>query len=178
MTASNRVKPCEAEEPLKCSEGYKTSIQTLTTLSPDPRPKANTHHSPWNNCIKDMAEKDSLTYKKSGARDVADIWNDAIRQYHGIGGKDLKAGYDRFKSVDAMVDFGCKEMESFHAFRYDGTKVSKLRSLFKDGMWLIEGGMQQVVAAATPAFPPAAAVGTALTYMLTVSNTPNFVHTR
>lgn len=120
-----------------------------------------------------MAEKDSLRYKKDGARDVADIWNDAIRQYHGIGGKDLKAGYDRFKSVDAMVDFGCKEMESFHAFRYDGTKVAKLRGLFKDGMWLIEGGMQQVVAAATPAFPPAAAVGTALTYMLTVSITPD-----
>lgn len=117
-----------------------------------------------------MAEKGAVMYKNDGSRDVVDIWNDAIRQYQGIGGKDLKAGYAQFKSLDAMIDFGCKEMESFHAFRYDGTKVAKLRSLFKDGMWLIEGRMQQVVAAATPAFPPAAAVGTALTYMLTVSN--------
>lgn len=116
-----------------------------------------------------MAQKDETRYKNNGARNVVDIWNDAIRQYQGIGGKDLKAGYDQFKSLDAMIDFGCKEMESFHSFRYDGTKVAKLRGLFKDGMWLIEGGMQQVVAAATPAFPPAAAVGTALTYMLTVS---------
>ncbi|KAL1856835.1 hypothetical protein Daus18300_010598 [Diaporthe australafricana] len=113
-----------------------------------------------------MAEKDRARYHNDGARDVVDIWSDAIRQYQGIGGKDLKAGFDQFKSVDALVDFGCKEMESFHAFRYDGAKVSKLRGLFKDSMWLVEGGMQQVVAAATPAFPPAAAVGTALTYML------------
>lgn len=120
-----------------------------------------------------MAQKDALRYRNDGARDVVDIWNDAIRQYQGIGGKDLKAGYDQFKSLNAMIDFGCKEMESFHGFRYDGTKVAKLRSLFKDGMWLIEGGMQQVVAAATPAFPPAAAVGTALTYMLTVSIVPS-----
>ncbi|KAI3400781.1 hypothetical protein diail_1990 [Diaporthe ilicicola] len=113
-----------------------------------------------------MAEKEKLRYQNDGARDVVDIWSDAIRQYQGIGGKDLKGRFDQFKSVDSLVDFGCKEMEGFHAFRYDGTKVSKLRGLFKDSMWLIEGGMQQVVAAATPAFPPAAAVGTALTYML------------
>lgn len=115
-----------------------------------------------------MAGKERPGYKSDGGRDVVDIWSDAIRQYQGIGGKDLKAGYDQFKSLDAMIDFGCKEMEGFHAFRYDGTKVTKLRGLFKDGIWLIEAGMQQVVAAATPAFPPAAAVGTALTYMLTV----------
>ncbi|KAG8161352.1 hypothetical protein KVR01_009616 [Diaporthe batatas] len=113
-----------------------------------------------------MAEESRLVYKSDGGRNVADIWNDAIRQYQGIGGKDLKAGYARFKSVDAMIDFGCKEMEAFHGFRYDGSKVSKLRGLFRDSMGLIEGGMQQVVAAATPAFPPAAAVGTALTIML------------
>lgn len=119
-----------------------------------------------------MAQKDGVRYKNDGAWDVVDIWNDAIRQYQGIGAKDPKAGYDRFKSLDAMIDFGCKEMETFHGFRYDGIKVAKLRGLFKDGMWLIEGGMQQVAAAATPAFPPAAAVGTALTYMLTVSIIP------
>lgn len=118
-----------------------------------------------------MAEKGELAYRNDGGRNVADIWNDAIRQYQGIGGKDLKAGYAEFKSLDAMIDFGCKEMEAFHGFRYDGSKVSKLRGLFRDSMNLIEGGMQQVVAAATPAFPPAAAVGTALTYMLSVSAT-------
>lgn len=128
------------------------------------------HH--WLKITANMAEKDRLRYQNDGARDVVDIWSDAIRQYQGIGGKDLKAGYDQFKSLDAMVDFGCKEMENFHSFRYDSTKVTKLRGLFKDGIWLIEGGMQQVVAAATPAFPPAAAVGTALTYMLTVSVLP------
>lgn len=115
-----------------------------------------------------MVEKGRVAYKNDGARDVADIWNDAIRQYQGIGGKDLKAGYAQFNSLDAMIDFGCKEMEAFHGFRYDGSKVAKLRGLFRDSMWLIEGGMQQVVAAATPAFPPAAAVGTALTYLLSV----------
>lgn len=121
-----------------------------------------------------MSDKDRIRYQNDGAKDVADIWSDAIRQYQGIGGKDLKAGYNQFKSVETMIEFGCQEMENFHAFRYDDNKVSKLRGLFKDGMWLIEGGMQQVVTAATPAFPPAAAIGTALTYMLTVSFTQAF----
>ncbi|KAF2215757.1 hypothetical protein CERZMDRAFT_35005, partial [Cercospora zeae-maydis SCOH1-5] len=96
-------------------------------------------------------------------RDVADLWSDALRAYKGIVGTDLQP---KFANVDEMVSFGTKEMNAFHSFRHNQKKVDKLRSLFMANIGYIESGAQQLVAAATPAFPPAAAIGTALTYML------------
>ncbi|KAM3425267.1 hypothetical protein BST61_g7215 [Cercospora zeina] len=72
----------------------------------------------------------------------------------------------RFANVNEMISFGAKEMNGFHSFRHNQKKVDKLRSLFMANIGYIESGAQQLVAAATPAFPPAAAIGTALTYML------------
>lgn len=98
-------------------------------------------------------------------RDVADLWTECLRKYKGIVGEDLTL---RFTSVQAMIDFGSTEMDNFHQFRHNKKKVDKLRTLFKENLGYIEKGAQQLVAAATPAFPPAAAIGTALTYMLSV----------
>jgi hypothetical protein len=115
-----------------------------------------------------IAEDDVQTIKKELAddnRDVADLWNDALRKYKGIVGEDLQP---KFTSVDAMVQFGTHEMENFHQFRHNQKKVDKLRSLFMANLDYIQKGAQQLIAAATPAFPPAAAIGTALTYMLSV----------
>jgi hypothetical protein len=115
-----------------------------------------------------IAEDDVQTIKKELAddnRDVADLWNDALRKYKGIVGEDLQS---KFTSVDAMVQFGTHEMENFHQFRHNQKKVDKLRSLFMANLDYIQKGAQQLIAAATPAFPPAAAIGTALTYMLSV----------
>ncbi|PPJ58132.1 hypothetical protein CBER1_02605 [Cercospora berteroae] len=72
----------------------------------------------------------------------------------------------KFANVNEIIAFGTKEMNSFHKFRHNQKKVDKLRSLFMANIGYIESGAQQLVAAATPAFPPAAAIGTALTYML------------
>lgn len=96
-------------------------------------------------------------------RDVADLWSDALRAYKGIVGTDLQP---KFANVNEIIAFGTKEMNSFHKFRHNQKKVDKLRSLFMANIGYIETGAQQLVAAATPAFPPAAAIGTALTYML------------
>lgn len=112
-----------------------------------------------------MAEK----YADNNTRDVSDIWADAIRDYRGVSGKELKDRFAQFNGVEAMIRFGGQEMDKFHKFRHDSGKVDKLRGLFSDTMWLIEAGTQQAVAAAVPVFPPAAAIGTALTYMLSVS---------
>ena len=101
----------------------------------------------------------------SDNRDVADLWTDALRKYKGIVGEDLQL---KFTSVDAMISFGTQEMNSFHKFRHNEKKVDKLRSLFASNLDYIQKGAQQLIAAATPAFPPAAAIGTALTYMLSV----------
>ncbi|GIZ42161.1 hypothetical protein CKM354_000543900 [Cercospora kikuchii] len=105
--------------------------------------------------IKAELEKDN--------RDVADLWSDALRAYKGIVGTDLQP---KFANVNEIIAFGTKEMNSFHKFRHNQKKVDKLRSLFMANIGYIETGAQQLVAAATPAFPPAAAIGTALTYML------------
>lgn len=101
---------------------------------------------------------------KNDSRDVSDLWRDALKKYKGIVGFDLERKFD---NVDAMVKFGTNEMNNFHKYRHNEKKVDKLRSLFAANIDYLEQGAQQLVSAATPAFPPAAAIGTAVTYMLT-----------
>lgn len=103
---------------------------------------------------------------KDDNRDVSDLWKDALKQYKGIVGFDLDR---KFNDVQSMIDFGTKEMNNFHKFRHNEKKVDKLRSLFAANLDYIEKGAQQLISAAVPAFPPAAAIGTALTYLLSVS---------
>lgn len=100
-------------------------------------------------------------------RDVADLWNEALRKYKGIVGVDLQPKAE-LSSVDAMVQFGTEQMNNFHKFRHDQKKVDKLRGLLRDNLGYIETGAQQLISAATPVFPPAAAIGMAFTYMLSV----------
>ncbi|EKG11466.1 hypothetical protein MPH_11481 [Macrophomina phaseolina MS6] len=106
-------------------------------------------------CMKEELDKDK--------RDVSDLWNDALKNYKGIVGVSLQP---KFAGVDEMIKFGTEQMNAFHRFRHNEKKVDKLRSLFISNMDYIQKGAQQLIAAATPAFPPAAAIGTALTYML------------
>ncbi|KAF7553457.1 hypothetical protein G7Z17_g3613 [Cylindrodendrum hubeiense] len=101
---------------------------------------------------------------KSDNRDVADLWKEALKSYKGIVGFDLEQKYE---NVDAMIAKGTKEMNNFHKFRHNEKKVDKLRTLFATNLDYLEKGAQQLISAATPAFPPAAAIGTAVTYMLT-----------
>ncbi|KAF4419151.1 hypothetical protein CFRS1_v015535 [Colletotrichum fructicola] len=96
-------------------------------------------------------------------RDVADLWKDALKTYKGIVGFDLER---KFENIDAMITRGTKEMQNFHKFRHDDKKVDKLRGLFWENLDYIEKGTQQLVAAVVSAFPPAAAIGTAVTFML------------
>ncbi|KAI9698896.1 MAG: hypothetical protein M1820_007317 [Bogoriella megaspora] len=99
----------------------------------------------------------------SDKRDIADMWNDALKSYRGILGVQLQPD---FGSTQQMIDFATEQMNNFHRFRHNEKKVDKLRSLFAANLDYIQAGATQLVAAATPAFPPAAAIGTALTYML------------
>ncbi|KAM0466401.1 hypothetical protein ACHAP7_012284 [Fusarium lateritium] len=103
------------------------------------------------------------TQLKSDDRDVADLWNEALKIYQSIVGFDLNRKFDNAQS---MLDFGTDQMINFHKFRHDKGKVDRLRTLFSANLDLIEKGSNQIIAAAAPAFPPAAAIGTALTYML------------
>ncbi|KAF4467773.1 hypothetical protein FALBO_5347, partial [Fusarium albosuccineum] len=100
---------------------------------------------------------------KNDDRDVADLWKKALKGYESIVGFGLQPKFDNVKS---MIDFGTDQMNNFHKFRHDKGKVDRLRTLFASNLDLVEQGANQVIAAAAPAFPPAAAIGTALTYML------------
>ncbi|KAL6864636.1 hypothetical protein J3F83DRAFT_742527 [Trichoderma novae-zelandiae] len=100
---------------------------------------------------------------ENDTRNVADLWKQALQQYKGIVGFDLQP---KFNNVQAMIEFGTNEMNSFHKFRHNSKKVDKLRSLFAANIDYIDKGAQQLISAAVPAFPPAAAIGTAITYLL------------
>ncbi|GJC84386.1 hypothetical protein ColLi_07224 [Colletotrichum liriopes] len=111
----------------------------------------------------DSAQKKTPGAWENDGRDVADLWKEALKAYKGIVGFDLERKFD---NVEAMIAQGTKEMENFHKFRHNEKKVDKLRSLFAANLDFIEQGAQQLISAAAPAFPPAAAIGTAVTFML------------
>ncbi|VZI19869.1 unnamed protein product, partial [Fusarium fujikuroi] len=100
---------------------------------------------------------------KNDDRDVADLWKEALKSYESIVGFGLQRKFD---NVQSMLDYGTDQMNNFHKFRHDKGKVDRLRTLFSSNLDLVEQGANQIIAAAAPAFPPAAAIGTALTYML------------
>ncbi|KAI8271536.1 hypothetical protein K4K56_003210 [Colletotrichum sp. SAR 10_98] len=96
-------------------------------------------------------------------RDVKDLWQEALKGYQGIVGFSLERKFD---NVQSMLDFGTEQMSKFHKFRHDKGKVDRLRTLLASNLDYVEKGANQIIDAASPAFPPAAAIGTALTYIL------------
>lgn len=109
---------------------------------------------------------------KGDRRELVDLWNEALLDYHRSVGINLQAKYGIVKEI---ADFASKEMEKFRKFRHSKNKVDKLRSLLRDNLECIKRGTQQLATAASTAFPPAAAIGAALTCMITVS-TYSLVH--
>jgi hypothetical protein len=111
-------------------------------------------------------EKSALQLRLEGdRRDMGDLWVAALSRYKGIMGFELE---QKYKSVQDMIDAGTKEMENFHKWRHNRGKVDRLRTLFTENLDFLEQGSQQLLTAATASFPPAAAIGTALTYLLSV----------
>ncbi|KAF4834555.1 hypothetical protein CGCTS75_v003096 [Colletotrichum tropicale] len=96
-------------------------------------------------------------------RDVKDLWQEALKGYQGIVGFSLERKFD---NVQSMLDFGTEQMNKFHKFRHDKGKIDRLRTLLASNLDYVEKGANQIIEAASPAFPPAAAIGTALTYIL------------
>ncbi|CZS83302.1 unnamed protein product [Fusarium graminearum] len=94
---------------------------------------------------------------------IAQLWQEALQGYKGVGGKDLRKG---FTSTRAMIEQATKDMENFHKFRHNEKKVDRLRTILIENFGYIEAGTQQLATAASSAFPPAAAIGAALTYFM------------
>lgn len=98
-------------------------------------------------------------------RDVSALWNRAVQDYNATTG--IPLAQPHFKDAQEMMKFGNEGAEQFQSWRHGDKRVDKLRSLFMQNIDFIETGAKQLIAAATPAFPPAAAIGTALTFVLT-----------
>lgn len=101
-------------------------------------------------------------------RDLADLWSVAYKKYEATVADDDHVTLKPMTSVDEMVRFANQEMQGFKSWRHKDTKTDKLRTLLKDNLDMIQVGAEKLLQAAEPTFPPAAAIGTAMTYMLTV----------
>lgn len=104
-------------------------------------------------------------------RTISAIWNDAISQYNKTAAE-LKET-DRadlttptYRDLEAIKDFGNKEMQDFTFYVHRGRRRDKVMELFLKSIDLIDAGSKQLVAAASASFPPAVVIGTALSFVL------------
>lgn len=104
-------------------------------------------------------------------RNISEIWNDAVIQYNKIAGEE--EGPDiailtvrTQRNLQAIRDFGDKEMQKFNSWKDEGYKRAKVRKLFHKSINFIEAGSKQLVAVASTSFPPAVAIGMALSFVL------------
>jgi hypothetical protein len=103
-------------------------------------------------------------------RDIANIWNEALARYQSTSQVDLgKLPTSEIADFEALIKFGCDQIERFNHFRHKYDKSEKLRRLYKSSMRYIQAEAGHMAAATTPIFPPAAVIGTALNYLLNVS---------
>ncbi|KAJ5675625.1 hypothetical protein N7462_008522 [Penicillium macrosclerotiorum] len=87
--------------------------------------------------------------------DLAELWQTAVKSYEETTGKSLRLGSSN--TMDDVMQATEGLSTKFKDFRDDKSKVSKVRTAFKNNMWLIKdivGAVQQVGNAAS-AFPPA-----------------------
>ncbi|RAH55365.1 hypothetical protein BO85DRAFT_522214 [Aspergillus piperis CBS 112811] len=86
---------------------------------------------------------------------IAQLWQDAIAEYEKTTGKGLRLG--QFKSMDEVMAGTEGLSNKFSDFRSDKSKVGKMRTAFKNNMWLIQGIVNTIqnVGNAASIFPPA-----------------------
>lgn len=104
-------------------------------------------------------------------RNISAIWNEAIRKYNETAREDKKTANGvlitpNYKDAQAMKVFGNNEMQRFEKFRDDGKKMGKLKTLFMQNIDFIEAGSKQLLSAVSASFPPALAISTAMTFVL------------
>lgn len=106
------------------------------------------------------------------SRDISTVWNEAINLYD-QNANDHKEGERvtltrrTFKDAQAMKNFGIEEMQKFRSWRHKDEKTDKLRTLFMDNIDYIDAGSKQLLNAVSASFPPALAISTAMTFVLT-----------
>ncbi|GKZ25081.1 hypothetical protein AbraIFM66951_005288 [Aspergillus brasiliensis] len=91
----------------------------------------------------------------NGGSSIAHLWQDAIAEYEKATGKSLRLG--QFQTMDDVMAGTEGMSNNFSDFRSDKSKVGKMRTAFKNNMWLIQGIVNtiQTVGNAASIFPPA-----------------------
>jgi hypothetical protein len=106
-------------------------------------------------------------YSKENATDIASLWQDAMHEYCTAAGLEFSS-MKKFYSF-AEIEADQTVQENFIQFREGGGKFAKLRSTINANADLILSGAKYIADAASAAFPPSAAILTALTYVMKVS---------
>lgn len=109
---------------------------------------------------------------QADSRDISVIWNEAISQYNETANQHKDTSRvalttPSYKNTQVMLDFCHMEMQRFHFFRNGDKKVDRLRALFMQNIDLIDAGSKQLLTAVSASFPPALAISTAMTFVLT-----------
>lgn len=68
--------------------------------------------------------------------DLASLWETAILDYEARTGKSLKMA--PFRSMDDVIQGTENQVQNFKGFRHQGTKADKVRTAFKNNLWLIQ----------------------------------------
>jgi hypothetical protein len=71
-----------------------------------------------------------------GDSEIAKLWQASIQDYEKATGKSLQMG--QFRTMDQVMAGTENLSKNFTDFRSDGSKVSKVRTAFKNNMWLIQ----------------------------------------
>lgn len=106
------------------------------------------------------------------SRDISIIWNEAINLYNQTANdhnepERVTLTRPTFKDTQAMKNFGFEEMQKFRSWRSKDQKTDKLRTLFMANIDFIDTGSKQLLNAVSASFPPALAISTAMTFVLT-----------
>lgn len=68
--------------------------------------------------------------------DLAQLWQAAVQDYEKTTGKSLRLG--QFGSMEEVIGGTENLSNKFKSFRDDKSKVAKVRTAFKNNMWLIQ----------------------------------------
>ncbi|EON98245.1 hypothetical protein UCRPA7_6226 [Phaeoacremonium minimum UCRPA7] len=107
--------------------------------------------------------------------DIGGLWNQALEDYARDSGSEKERGPDLRLldpgkwTVSAIRTEQKYQLDVFSQYRHDKTKVDKLRALVSHNSDIIVGVAGHVANAASVAFPPASAILTAFTYVMSAS---------
>jgi hypothetical protein len=68
--------------------------------------------------------------------DLAVLWETAVEDYERRTKKSLKMG--QWQSMQEVIQGTEAQVNNFKGFRHQGTKVDKVRTAFKNNLWLIQ----------------------------------------